>query len=98
MLPTFSSTVPRGLSPRIRPVNQGTLALQLAFRLALASKPAKEALAALQPIQQGVGSKRGMELAAHACSAHYMSGQFALLKLDATNGFQELKRAAKAVP
>ena len=68
--------------------------LQLAFGLALSSDPAQKAMERLKPIQQGVGSERGMELIAHSCSAFYREGNFAILKLDATNGFQELKRAS----
>ena len=34
---------------------------------------------------------RGMELISHACSSFYKEG-YAILKLDATNGFQELQR------
>jgi len=60
--------------------------LKLAFDLALRSRPAQEAAKALLPIQQGLGSKRGMELIAHSCSAFYK-------KKDATNGFQEISRA-----
>ena len=84
----------KGLPPRERPINQGSMVLQMAFGLALSSDPAKKAMHELRPTQQGVGAERGMELIAHSCSAHYQEGNFAILKLDATNGFQELKRAS----
>ena len=81
-----------GLPPRERPINQGTMFLKLAFDLALRSREAQEAAKSLEPIQQGVGSERGMELIAHSCTAFYTKG-YAILKKDATNGFQEIKRA-----
>jgi len=68
--------------------------LQLAFDLALSSKLARKALSGLQPVQQGVGAARGMELVSHTCSSFYDQGGFAILKADATNGFQEVKRAS----
>ena len=83
----------KGLKPRVRPINQGSLFLKLAFDFALHSPPAREAAKALQPIQQGIGAKRGMEVMAHVCSALYGDG-YAILKLDASNGFQEVKRAS----
>ena len=84
----------KGLAPRERPINQGSLVLQLAFDLALSSKPARKALSELQPVQQGVGAPRGMELVSHTCSSFYDQGGYAILKADATNGFQEVKRAS----
>jgi hypothetical protein len=81
-----------GLKPRERPINQGTMFLKIAFDLALRSKAAQKAAESLLPIQQGLGSKRGMELISHACSAFYKEG-YAILKKDATNGFQEISRA-----
>ena len=81
-----------GLKPRERPINQGTMFLKLAFDLALRSPEAKEAAKKLEPIQQGVGAERGMEKIAHTCAAYYKKG-YAILKLDATNGFQEIKRS-----
>jgi hypothetical protein len=81
-----------GLKPRERPINQGTMFLKLAFDLALRSRKAQEAADALLPIQQGLGAKRGMELISHTCAAFYKDG-YAILKKDATNGFQEIKRA-----
>jgi len=66
--------------------------LKLAFDLALHSKKAQDAAKSLLPIQQGLGSKRGMELISHTCAAFYKEG-YAILKKDATNGFQELSRA-----
>jgi hypothetical protein len=83
----------KGLDPRERPINQGSLILKLAFDLALHSPEAQHAAEALQPIQQGVGAQRGMEMIAHVCNALYSEG-FAILKVDATNGFQEIKRAS----
>ena len=50
--------------------NQGSLILKLAFELTEAQAAAK----ALQPIQQGVGVKRGMEVIAHVCNALYSEG------------------------
>src|SRR5271166_2143809 len=50
-----------GLRPRERPINQGTMFLKIAFDLALRSKPAQKTAESLRPIQQGLGSKRGME-------------------------------------
>ena len=79
--------------PPERPINQGSLVLKLAFDLALHSPEAKEAAKTLEPIQQGVGAKRGMEMIAHVCNALYSEG-YAILKMDATNGFQEIKRAS----
>jgi len=38
-----------------------------------------------------------MELIAHSCSAFYQEGHFAVLKLDATNGFQERARLHQKV-
>ena len=81
-----------GLRPRERPINQGTMFLKLAFDLALRSRQAQDAVKELLPIQQGVGAPRGMELISHACSSFYKQG-YAVLKMDATNGFQELQRA-----
>ena len=83
----------QGLDPRERPINQGSLFLKLAFDLALHSKPAQQAAKDLRPIQQGVGAPRGMEMIAHVCSALYSDG-YAILKMDATNGFQEIKRSS----
>ena len=83
----------KGLPPRERPINQGSLMLKLVFDLALHSPEAEMAAAALEPIQQGVGAKRGMEMIAHVCNALYSEG-YAILKMDATNGFQEIKRAS----
>ena len=82
-----------GQDPRERPINQGSLLLKLVFDLALHSPDAIGAAANLAPIQQGLGAKRGMEVIAHVCSTLYSEG-FAILKLDATNGFQELKRSS----
>ena len=82
-----------GLAPRERPINQGSLILKLAFDLALHSKKAQAAIKALDPIQKGVGAKRGMEIIAHTCNTLYGEG-YAILKLDATNGFQEIKRSS----
>jgi hypothetical protein len=59
----------KGLPPRERPINQGSLILKLAFDLALHSEAAQEAVKTLAPIQQGVGAKRGMEVIAHVCNA-----------------------------
>jgi hypothetical protein len=73
-----------GLRPRERPINQGTMFLKVAFDLALRSKAAQKTAESLLPIQQGLGSKRGMELIAHACSAFYKEG-YAILKKDATH-------------
>ena len=83
----------KGLSPRERPINQGSLILKLAFDLALHSPAAQAATKELEPIQQGVGAKRGMEVIAHVCNALYSEG-YAILKMDATNGFQEIKRSS----
>ena len=79
--------------PRDRPINQGALLLKLAFDLALHSTEAMLAAESLKPIQQGVGAKRGMEMIAHVCNALYSEG-YAILKMDATNGFQEIKRSS----
>ena len=73
----------KGLLPRERPINQGSLLLKLAFDLALHSPDAIMAAESLKPIQQGVGAKRGMEMIAHVCSALYSEG-YAILKMDAT--------------
>ena len=83
----------KGLLPRERPINQGSLLLKLAFDLALHSPEAILAAESLKPIQQGVGAKRGMEMIAHVCNALYSEG-YAILKMDATNGFQEIKRSS----
>ena len=83
----------KGLPPRERPINQGSLILKLAFELALHSPEAQAVAKALEPIQQGVGAKRGMEMIAHVCNALYSEG-YAILKMDATNGFQEIKRSS----
>ena len=83
----------KGLPPRERPINQGSLILKLAFELALHSPKAQAVAKALEPIQQGVGAKRGMEMIAHVCNALYSEG-YAILKMDATNGFQEIKRSS----
>lgn len=85
--------VSQGLTPRERPINQGSLILKLAFDLALHSPAAVKAAQALQPIQQGVGAPRGMEVIAHVCNLLYSEG-YAILKMDATNGFQEIKRSS----
>src|SRR3954462_5786457 len=69
------------------------LFLKLAYDLALHSPAAQEAAQALRPIQQGVGAPRGMEVIAHVCSPLYEQA-YAILKMDATNGFQEIKRAS----
>jgi len=61
----------------------------LAFGLALHSPDAQAAPIQLQPIQQGVGAKRGMEVIAHVCNALYAKG-YAILKMD----FQEIKRSS----
>jgi hypothetical protein len=90
---TQASRLAQGLDPRERPINQGSLFLKLAFDLALHSPAAQAAAKLLRPIQQGVGAPRGMEVIAHVCSALYEQG-YAILKLDATNGFQEIKRAS----
>ncbi len=90
---TQATRLAQGLDSRERPINQGSLFLKLAFNLALHSPAAQEAAKALRPIQQGVGAPRGMEVIAHVCSALYEQG-FAILKMDATNGFQEIKRAS----
>ena len=66
--------------------------LKLAFDFALRSRPAQEAVKELLPIQQGVGAPRGMELISHTCASFYSRG-YAILKVDTTNGFQELQRA-----
>ena len=87
-----SKRLEEGKLPRERPINQGSMFLKLAFDLALRSKPAQDAAQVLLPIQQGVGAKRGMEVISHCCTAFYQKG-YAVLKLDATNGFQELERA-----
>ena len=83
----------QGLKPRERPINQGSLLLKLAFDLALHSPPAQEAAKELRPIQQGLGAPRGMEMIAHLCNILYAEG-YAILKVDATNGFQEIKRSS----
>jgi hypothetical protein len=83
----------QGLNPRERPINQGSLLLKLAFDVALHSDDATHAARQLEPIQQGVGAKRGMEVISHLCTTMYSEG-YAILKLDATNGFQEIKRAS----
>ncbi len=83
----------QGLAPRERPINQGSLVLKLAFDIALHSPKAQAAVKALDPIQKGVGAKRGMEIIAHTCNTLYAEG-YAILKLDATNGFQEIKRSS----
>ena len=87
---TQAARLAKGLLPRERPINQGALLLKLAFDLALHSTEAAESL---KPIQQGVGAKRGMEMIAHVCNALYAEG-YAILKMDATNGFQEIKRSS----
>ena len=46
----------KGLLPRERPINQGSLLLKLAFDLALHSPEAIFAAESLKPIQQGVGA------------------------------------------
>jgi hypothetical protein len=88
----LKTRIAEGKQPRERPINQGTMFLKLAFELALRSPAACEAAEALMPIQQGLGSKRGMELIAHACTGFYQAG-YAILKKDASNGFQEISRA-----
>ena len=89
---TQAMRLAKGLLPWERPINQGSLLLKLAFDLALHSPEAIFAAESLKPIQQGVGAKRGMEMIAHVCSALYSEG-YAILKMDATNGFQEIKRS-----
>ena len=83
----------KGESPKERPVNQGSLLLKLVFDLALHSPDAIGALADCAPIQMGVGAKRGMEVIGHLCRILYDQG-FAILKMDASNGFQEITRAS----
>jgi len=83
----------KGLKQRIRPINHGSLFLSLAFDFALHSKPAIQAQNALRPIQQGIGAKRGMEMIAHVADALYGEGHYAILKMDASNGFQNIKRS-----
>ena len=83
----------KGDSPKERPVNQGSLLLKLVFDLALHSPDAIGALADCAPIQMGVGAKRGMEVIAHLCHILYDQG-FAILEMDASNGFQEITRAS----
>lgn len=78
----------QGESPKERPINQGSLILKLVFDLALHSPGAIGALADCSPIQMGVGAKRGMELI-----GLYDKG-YAIVKLDASNGFQEITRAS----
>jgi hypothetical protein len=90
---TQTKRLEQGLEPRERPINQGSLILKLAFDLALHSPAAQAAAKVLRPIQQGVGAPRGMEVIAHVCTALYDQG-YAILKMDATNGFQEIKRAS----
>lgn len=67
--------------------------LKLVFDLALHSPGAIGALADCSPIQMGVGAKRGMELIGHLTRILYDKG-YAIVKLDASNGFQEITRAS----
>jgi len=84
--------IKKGFLPRVRPINQGSLFLKLSFDIALRSADAKTAAKQLLPVQQGIGAKRGMEMIAHVANACYAEN-FAILKLDASNGFQEIKRS-----
>jgi hypothetical protein len=89
---TQDERLKRGLKARVRPINQGSLLLKLSFDIALRSHDGKEAAKKLLPVQQGIGAKRGMEMIAHVASSCFSKG-FAILKLDASNGFQEIKRS-----
>jgi len=79
--------------PKLRPVNNGSLFLKRMFQTAIKTPSGTLATRCLTPIQLGLGVSAGPELAAHTARHKYNLG-WAIATVDATNGFNNLKRQA----
>ena len=80
-------------TPRIRPVNGGCALAKWGLSLVLRAPQVMAALKKMANLQLGIGYKRGIELAIHLTRA-YMEHGLALLSMDISNAFNEVRRWA----
>jgi hypothetical protein len=81
------------LDPKLRPVNVGVCFLKWAFKLAVTDDAVVTAICGLQPVQQGLSAKRGVEVVAHLFRALYEKG-YLICTTDYSNGFNAFMRQA----
>jgi len=82
-----------GKDIKIRPVCNSDGLLKSALRMATRTASCKKAIKACQPQQFGAGVQGGTEIVSHAVRAMHEKG-YAILTIDAINGFNALKRQA----
>ena len=81
----------RGLPPKLRPINSGSLVSKLVLSSVLASPAAKRAAERVAPYQLSLGTSRGVEKLIHICRAAYHNRHL-VGKNDFENGFNSLSR------
>jgi hypothetical protein len=89
--PEQEARIAQGLDPKLRPVNVGTAFLKWAFKLALRTDAALEAIAAMSPIQMGLKAKHGVAAVVHLFRALREKG-WSISLSDFENGFNQFYR------
>jgi hypothetical protein len=85
--------IQNGLDPALRPVNNGVMITKNTTILVCGTPAAVAAKKKLSPIQLGLGTKAGPEIAAHNTQALWAQG-CAISSEDGVNGFNAIKRQA----
>jgi hypothetical protein len=80
-----------GLSPKLRPINSGSMLAKSVLKAVLATPAAKRAAGRTAPFQLSMGTSRGAEKLVHVCRAAFES-KWLVGKNDFTNGFNSMSR------
>jgi len=80
-----------GASPKVRPINAGTLFAKTLLSCVLSTQEAKEAALRTSPYQLSLRSRRGTERLVHTARSAHEAG-WLIGKNDITNGFNTVKR------
>jgi hypothetical protein len=88
-----AARIATGLSPKIRPINSGSIFLVTPLKSLSASNAGKAAIKDLAPIQCGLGTPNGPELVVHTLRDAY-ARDYVILTQDAANAFNTLDRNA----
>ena len=83
----------KGLKPKLRPVNVGCAILKWAFKLAIMTKQARDAIVKLAPIQMGLKAAHGVEVVGHLFRSIWELGHV-IITTDYSNGFNAFERQA----
>ena len=80
--------------PKLRPINSGSVLLKGIFKAAAKSDSGARVKREIEPIQCGIGQKGGPAVVAMTARLAANTGRYSIIKEDATNGFNALKRQA----